>query len=197
MTIIGFAFAAVYLAYFYFFIDYNLEKEMLIIPLFCRGAAVVICSICFLTAISQAGLPFPNFAQALTINGFASAVLGSNIGPAILGEIFEHTMVKNAMLIGSKMTAVNTIATHIPHGQLYGIVQQHAMIVSMKEIFGWLLMIAILMIVMLLVVSSGTFRPSAIHPKWSTIRKGIKNSLKIYRRIPIPFVRKWSGTTTE
>lgn len=195
MTVMGFTFATIYLAYFYFLIDYNLSKEMLIIPLFCRGVAVVTCSICFLTAISQAGLPFPNFAQALTINGFASAVLGSTIGPAVLGEIFEHTIAKNAMLIGSKMTAVNPDIAHIGIGQLYGMVQQHAMIVSMKEVFGWLLMIAIIMVVMLLAVATDTIRPSAIHPKWSTIRKGFKNNLKIYRRLPIPFVHKrWEAT---
>lgn len=34
MTAIGFALAAVYLAYFYFLIDYGVEKEMLFIPLF-------------------------------------------------------------------------------------------------------------------------------------------------------------------
>ncbi len=198
MTIIGFIFATIYLAYFYFFIDYNLTKEMLFIPLFCRGAAVVTCSICFLTAISQARLPFPNFAQALTINGFASAVLGSTVGPAILGEIFEHTITKNAMLIGSSMTAVNTQAAHIPLPQLYGIVQQQALIVSMKEVFGWLLLIAITMVVMLAVIASDPIRPSAIHPKWSTIRKGFKNSLKIYRRLPIPFVHKrWDAIDDE
>ncbi|MBE6307004.1 MAG: hypothetical protein IJE18_08125 [Bacteroidaceae bacterium] len=197
MTIIGFTFAAIYLAYFYFFIDYNLEKETLFIPLFFRGAAVVTCSICFLTAISQAGLPFPNFAQALTINGFASAVLGSTVGPAILGEIFERTMTKNAMLIGSSMTAVNTQATHIPLEQLYGMVQQHALIVSMKEVFGWLLIIALFVIVLLLIIATDTIRPSAIHPKWSTIRKGFKNSLKIYRRLPIPFVRQRLNTLNQ
>ena len=37
MTAIGFAFAAAYLAYFYFVIDYGIEKEMLFIPLFFRG----------------------------------------------------------------------------------------------------------------------------------------------------------------
>jgi len=165
--------------------------------LFFRGAAVVTCSICFLTAISQAGLPFPNFAQALTINGFASAVLGSTVGPAILGEIFERTMTKNAMLIGSSMTAVNTQATHIPLEQLYGMVQQHALIVSMKEVFGWLLIIALFVIVLLLIIATDTIRPSAIHPKWSTIRKGFKNSLKIYRRLPIPFVRQRLNTLNQ
>lgn len=185
MTILGFLFALVYLSYFYFIIDYNIDKEMMFIPIFFRGAAVVTCAICFLTAISQAGLPFPNFAQALTVNGFASAVMGSTIGPAILGEIFENTLTKNAMLIGSQMTAVNSQVANIPIGKLYGIVQQQALMVSMKEVFGWLIMIAIIVIILLLAASSGTIRPSAIHPKWSTIRKGFKNSLKIYRRIPI------------
>ena len=197
MTTIGFSFAVIYLSYFYFFIDYNIEKQMLFIPLFFRGAAVVTCSICFLTAISQAGLPFPNFAQALTINGFASAVLGSTVGPAILGEIFEYTIKKNSMLIGSSMTAVNTQATHIPLEQLYGIVQQHAMIVSMKEIFGWMLMMALTMVIVLLLVSTDTIRPSAIHPKWSTVRKVFKKSLKIYNRLPIPFVRQRLNTLNQ
>lgn len=44
MTAIAFALAVVYLAYFYFFIDYGVEKEMLFIPLFFRGAAAVIIS---------------------------------------------------------------------------------------------------------------------------------------------------------
>ncbi len=41
MTAIAFALAIVYLSYFYFFIDYGVEKEMLSIPLFFRGAAAV------------------------------------------------------------------------------------------------------------------------------------------------------------
>lgn len=44
MTAIGFALAAAYLAYFYFVMDYGIEKEMLFIPLFFRGAASVIIS---------------------------------------------------------------------------------------------------------------------------------------------------------
>lgn len=70
MTAIGFALAAVYLAYFYFLIDYGVEKEMLFIPLFFRGMASVVISIIFLTSIVQSGLPFQVFPQALTINGF-------------------------------------------------------------------------------------------------------------------------------
>lgn len=94
MTAIAFALAIVYLAHFYFFIDYGVEKEALFVPLFFRGAASVIISIVFLTSIVQSGLPFQVFPQALTINGFTGAVMGATFGPAVIGEFLNHTIAK-------------------------------------------------------------------------------------------------------
>lgn len=141
MTAIAFALAAAYLAYFYFTIDYGVEKEMLFIPLFARGAASVIISIVFLTSIVRSGLPFFVFPQALTVNGFTGAVMGATLGPALIGEFLRHTMTRNAAQIGSVLTDVSTAGT--PVGSLYGMVQAQALVVSMKEIYGWLLIAAI------------------------------------------------------
>lgn len=174
MTAIGFALAAIYLGWFYFMIDYGVEKEMLFIPLFTRGLASVIISIVFLTSIVQSGLHFFVFPQALTVNGFTGAVMGATLGPALIGEFLRHTMAKNVSLISARFTDLNTSASHITIGQLYGTVQQHALVVSMKEIYGWLLIIAILCLA-IIIVSYGTIRPIAIFPKWKTI-------LKIFRR---------------
>lgn len=170
MTAIAFAFAAVYLGWFYFMIDYGVEKEMLFFPLFIRGFASVIISIVFLTSIVQSGLHFFVFPQALTVNGFTGAVMGATLGPALIGEFLRRTMSKNAALIGAHFTEFNTGTVHIPLGQLYGTVQQHALVISMKEIYGWLLIAAILSLV-IIAVSYGPIRPSAIFPKWRTIRK--------------------------
>jgi len=171
MAAIGFILAATYLGWFYFMIDYGVEKEMLFIPLFTRGFASVIISIVFLTSIVQSGLHFFVFPQALTINGFTGAVMGATLGPALIGEFLRHTMAKNASLISARFTDVNAgISSHIPIGQLYESVQQHALIVSMKEIYGWLLIIAILSLT-IIVVSYSPIRPTAIFPKWKTIRK--------------------------
>ena len=177
MTAIAFALAIVYLAYFYFFIDYGVEKEMLFIPLFFRGAAAVIISIVFLTSIVQSGLPFQVFPQALTINGFTGAVMGATLGPAIIGELLRHTMAKNAALIGANMTAANPDSAFAPLGQLYGMVQTHALIVSMKEIYGWLLIVAIASLTVIL-ISYSSVRPFAIFPKWSTVRRVIKHIVR-------------------
>lgn len=173
MTAIGFALAVVYLAWFYFSIDYGVEKEMLFLPLFFRGAASVIISIVFLTSIVQSGLPFQVFPQALTINGFTGAVMGATFGPAVVGELLRHTMARNAALLSSAITDFNPDAVHIPLGQMYGMVQLQAMIVSMKEIYGWLLILGLTSLVLILVCYS-PLRPWAIFPKWKTIRRVLR-----------------------
>jgi len=178
MTAIGFAFAAAYLAYFYFTIDYGIEKELLSIPLFARGFASVIISIVFLTSIVQSGLHFFVFPQALTINGFTGAVMGATLGPAIIGEMFSHTMAKNYTLMSAWITDISaTLSTE----QLYDMAGRQALIVSMKEIYGWLLIIATVSLTVIL-VSYGPLRPSAIFPKWKTIRRLFRHAVRIYPR---------------
>lgn len=174
MSLIGFILATGYLAYFYFLIDYGVEKEMLFVPLFLRGVAAVIISIVFLTSIVQSGLPFKVFPQALTINGFTGAVMGAVLGPALIGEFLSHTVAKNAAQLGASLTASNPVTAHVPLEQLYGMVQEQALVVSMKEIYGWLLIVAILS-----TAAIGLFftpvRPWAIFPKWRTIRRLLRH----------------------
>ena len=174
MTAIAFALAIVYLAYFYFFIDYGVEKEMLFIPLFFRGAASVIISIVFLTSIVQSGLPFQVFPQALTINGFTGAVMSATLGPAIIGELLRHTMAKNVALLGANIIDTNIAVGHLQLGELFGMVQIQALVVSMKEIYGWLLIVGLASLTVIL-LSYSSVRPFAIFPKWSTIRHVIKH----------------------
>lgn len=177
MTAIGFALAIVYLAYFYFYIDYGVEKESLFIPLFFRGVSSVIISIVFLTSIVQSGLPFQIFPQALAINGFASAVMSTVFGSAVIGELFKRTIMKNAAIYSAEFVDFNPDIAHLPISELYGIVQSQALIVSMKEIFGWLLIASILILVIIL-LSYGPTRPFAIFPKWSSIRRALKHLVR-------------------
>lgn len=177
MTAIGFALAIVYLAYFYFMIDYGVEKEMLFVPLFFRGCSSVIISIVFLTSIVQSGLPFQVFPQALTVNGFTGAVMSATFGPAVIGEILRHTMAKNAALLSVNITNVNTDAIAGPLDSLYGLGHKQALVVSMKEIYGWLLIAGIASLIVI-VLSYSNIRPFAIFPKWKSIRSGIRRLVK-------------------
>lgn len=178
MTSIAFSLAIIYLMYFYFFIDYGVEKEMLFIPLFCRGAAAVIISIVFLTSIVQSGLPFQVFPQALTINGFTGAVMSATFGPAVIGEWLRHVMPENASTLSFPLTDFNNAPAAIPIAELFGLVQARGLVVSMKEIYGWLL-IAGLFSLLIILLSYSPLRPAAIFPKWKTIRRTLRHIVRL------------------
>lgn len=182
MTAVGFALAAVYLAYFYFLIDYGVEKEMLFVPLFARGVASVIISIVFLTSIVQSGLPFTVFPQALTINGFTGAVMGATLGPALIGEWLRHTVAKNLSLLSVNVVDFNPDINPMALGTVFGEIRLQALVVSMKEIYGWLLILALVSLLLIL-VAYGPMRPWAIFPKWSTVRRGIKHLVRSFERL--------------
>lgn len=103
--------------------------------------------------------------------------MGATLGPAIIGELLRHTMAKNGTLLGANITDVTPGTVHATLGQLYGMVQTQALVVSMKEIYGWLLIIALASLGMIL-VSYSTVRPFAIFPKWSTVRRVIKHLVR-------------------
>ncbi|MDE7408360.1 MAG: hypothetical protein K2M76_08060, partial [Muribaculaceae bacterium] len=124
--------------------------------------------------IVQSGLPFQVFPQALTINGLTGAVMSATLGPALIGELLRHTMVRNASWIGSAITNLTPDIGHMPIGSIYGMVQTQALVVSMKEIYGWLLIVAIITFT-IIVVSYGPIRPQAIFPTWKSIRRTIKH----------------------
>lgn len=174
MTAFAFMLACAYLAYFYFLLDYGVEKEMLFFPLFCRGMASVIISIVFLTSIVQGGMHFFVLPQALTLNGFTGAVMGAVLYPAIIGELLQHVIADKYALIMSSVSGTNTVASGISPGELSGVAQLHALVLSMKEIYGWLLMAGMLILV-IIIISYGPLRPYDIFPKWRTIRKRLRH----------------------
>lgn len=176
LTAIGFSLAGIYLAYFYFLIDYGVEKEMLALPLICRGAASVIISIVYLTSIVQSGLHFFVFPQALTVNGFTGAVMGATFGPAIIGEALRHTVAKNVSLMGTDINLTDS-AYLFRMEEITASVYNHALLVSIKEIYGWLL-IACIITLTIICVSFGPIKPFAIMPKWKTIKRSIRRQTR-------------------
>lgn len=181
MTLIGFTLLVGYLLVMYFIIDYNLPKEMLIFPILLRGMAYIIIAITFITALVN--VPFPNFWQSLTVQSFISASAGALLGETFLKQVFKLAMKKNEILLGATVDNVNSLASHIPVGALYGRLQQQAMLVSMKEIYGWLCIAGLFLLLMFLLKES-TLRPHRFHPKFSTLRKSIKHELKMDKIAP-------------
>lgn len=146
MLVIAFSCFALYLAYFYFRIDYDLPKEALYFPVIIRSAGYVMVAVMMLTA--NARLPFPFiFLHGLCFQNMFSAALAGPIGNAIVGRALTVVMARNSMLLGEKLDAVTLSTTHTPFGELYGMVQVQSLLESMKEIYGWLLFVAILCLI--------------------------------------------------
>ncbi len=180
MTVIGFTFIVGYLMIMYFMIDFHLPKEMLWFPIFIRSFGYIIIAITFITALSTT--PFQNFFQSLSIQAFMSACLGSLIGSAFLDHFFKITVKKNSMLLGANLDNLNLMAKQIPAGDLYGGLQMQAMMVSMKEIYGWLCISGIFCLLVFLLKES-SLRPKTLHPKFHTIRRAIKHQLKMEKGV--------------
>lgn len=154
---------------------------MLLVPLFVRGMASVVISIVFLTSIVQSGLPFQVFPQAVTANGFTGAVMGATLGPAIVGEMLRHAVAGNAASLSAAITASNAAAAHVPVDSLCTLVRTQALIVSMKEVYGWLLIAALLSLLSVL-LANGPLRPKAIFPKWKTVRRTLRRVARQQQR---------------
>ncbi len=177
MTVIAFLSITAYLMLFYFTIDYNLPKESLILPLFLRSFGYVIIAICFITALSR--VPFENFFEAVSAQAFVSAAFGGALSTALLGRALTIVMKRNAMQLGAALDSVNPLANRLPLGELYGALQQQALMVSMKELYGWLTLISLFCLFIFLLNENSARPLHALHPRYRLIRRSIKHDLRM------------------
>lgn len=185
MMVIAFSLLLLYVAYFYFVIDYNIPYEALILPVFVRSVGYTMLSIVILTSLTR--LPFPNhFTEGVgTLNMF-SAALASVIGTAIVGRLLKVVLTRNATLLGSEVDGVAYDTIHaMPLGQLYGAVQVQALVEAMKEIYGWLIVVAIAALVILTLRASDIRPDKVIQPTFRRIsllmRRDLLQRLRLRR----------------
>lgn len=181
MFLIAFGCFSFYLAYFYLMIDYHLPKEYLFLPIFVRSFGYVILAISLLTATTK--LPFPfEFFQGITIQNTFSAALASSIGTAIIGHLLKITLLKNSMLISANFDHLNTHISQMPMEMMYGIIQQQSLIVSMKEIYGWLLILSFVFLFFILIREEGLSEPVKL--KFPNLNKWRKKMLsKLHQKL--------------
>lgn len=181
MILIAFSLLVTYLLIMYLLIDYNLPKEMLFLPVFVRSVGMIMIPITFLSAIFRT-IPFPQFFQALNIVTLITACCGPLLGSAVLAHIFKISMKSNEQILAANIDSVNPIASHFSHDSLYWSLQQHAMVISMKEVYGWLCIAGLLCLVAFSLRES-SLRPKMKFMKYNTIGHAIKHELKMDRRV--------------
>ena len=95
-------------------------------------------------------VPFQHFFQTLSLMGFVRSGLGAPFASAVYGRLMDVLVPQNMQLLSAEMDAVNGMAAGIPLGALYGSVAEQALLVSMKQIYGWVSIAGIAILVFIL-----------------------------------------------
>jgi len=142
LLLIGFSCVVGYQIIMYNIIDPRMNIEMLYLPSILRGTGNSMLYVALTLYVTQ-GIPFHHFFQALSLSGFVRSGFGSVLGVAVLTHAMKYLVKKNTMLLGWELDAGNLLASSLPVEVLYREVQVQAMLVSMKEVFGWTGMIGV------------------------------------------------------
>ena len=133
---------------------------------------------------ANARLPFPyTFLHGLSFQNMFSAALAAPIGNAIVGRALKVVMTRNSMLLGERMDSVELSTSHSQVGELYGMVQVQSLLESMKEIYGWLLFVAIVCLIGLMLRYSGVRPMRVIEPTYRAIHKFIRHDIRLRLRL--------------
>lgn len=142
-------------------------------------------SIVLLTSLTR--LPFPtHFTEGVgTLNMFSAALAGV-MGTAIVGRILNVVMERNFTLLSSEVDGVGYDPHVMPFGEMYGAVQVQALMESMKEIYGWLIVVAVGCLIILSLRASDIRPNKVIQPTFHRIsllmRREVLARLRYRRR---------------
>ena len=133
---------------------------------------------------ANARLPFPyTFLHGLSFQNMFSAALAGAMGNAVVGRALKVVMTRNSMLLSERMDNIELSTAHAQPGELYGMIQVQSLLESMKEIYGWLLFVAILCLIVLMLRYSGIRPMKVIEPTYRTIYNILRGNIKLRLRL--------------
>lgn len=171
----GFALIVAYQCLMYFLIDPRMNIECLYLPTLLRGAGYIILYISLTVYISSI-VPFQHFFQVLSIMGFVRTGFGSALGGAVYGRFMQYLLPENTQLLAANLDSVNPVAVHLPFNLLYNGLMQQAMLVSIKEMFGWTCIVGILFL--LIIIGYHFLMPNLLTPGRIPAVRRMKKILK-------------------
>lgn len=151
VTIIGFICILLYQVEFYFLISPDTKIEQLYLPLFIKNFGNVAIYIA-LTVYLQQMVPFLFFFQALGAVGFVREGIGSPIANAIVGRVFKICLKENYLSLGGELDIINPTLGGLPWSAIYNELQRQALLVSLKEVYGYAVLASIVFLLIVLLM---------------------------------------------
>lgn len=75
------------------------------------------------------------------------------------------------------------VSLRMAAGDIYGAVQQQALMISMKELYGWLILIALFCLLVFQIYESDIRPYKVLHPTYRPIRRLAKHELRMDKKL--------------
>ena len=164
LSFFGFGCAITYHLIMYFLVSTTTELSDLILPTFVRTLGYA-CIYCSLTYYLKKHIPFDKFLQTLALVGVVRSGLGGSIGDAIYEHFIEMNISKNTAMLSTFNSGLWSLGSGLSADTYSYVLFQQVLAVSIKEIWGWVLLLSIGTILVLLVMGTPAEIVSQHHPR--------------------------------
>lgn len=147
IVLTGFISFLLYQTSLYFLIDASTGKYMLYLPLVCKGAGVSLVYTSLTYALAGC-VTFAYYFEAMCVIGFIRTSFGAPLSSAIITQLFNHIQQDNIAGIGSYIDSMHPMANTFM--ALYNEFQRQILMVSLKEVYGYAVIVAILIVLAIL-----------------------------------------------
>lgn len=144
----GFVSFLLYQIQLYFLIDASTEKYMLYLPMVFKGAGVSIVYTSLTYALAG-NVTFAYYFEAMCVIGFIRTSFGGPLNSAIITHTLNHIEQTTTANLGSYIDSMHPMADSF--SVIYGEFQRQMLMVSLKEIYGYAAIAAVLILLVILV----------------------------------------------
>lgn len=180
MIFVGYACVVLYLLLIYCQIDPQTNIESFYVPAVLRGIGLLLLYIVLTLYIANI-VPFKHNFQALCIMGFIRMSLGTVLGSSLIDNWMHYLTEKNSLLLSPELDSVNTVFQASGLSQVTQELSRQVMMVSMKEIYGYMAMAGILILIIIL-LEKEMKRLNLFFPKLKKIRHIFKRAVDFDRK---------------
>lgn len=145
VVFIGFSLLSGYQLVLCFLISPDTNIELLYFPLALKSAGTVMLY-AVLTIYAAQIVPFQHLFQVFGIMGIIREGIGSPIATALVGRMLKVFHQANFLSLSGELDEQNHILRHLSFDALYDEAQRQALLVSIKEIFGYAVLFGILLL---------------------------------------------------
>jgi hypothetical protein len=171
--VFSFGLLTLYIAWMYFLIDGNTNKEAFYLPLVAVGISEVMIGSITNVYLSQS-LPFSYFFAGLCAVGFSRCGIGNVAGAAIVQRLYNWSSVKNSIDAAENIDG-SILPFDMPSwSDTISEVSRQSVMLSLKECYGYLVIFGIF-IILLIMMSSYRNSVTRLIPRMASIRRWMSN----------------------